>query len=79
MDVTNRTLSAYVDFDQIAGYHLHAKSLKLKRNKNALAQLAGSYKTRIRGRAEFEDVDLSVAMMSEASTGESAQEQRCPR
>lgn len=59
MNVTPRTRGAYIDFDQIAGYHLHTHLLKLKRNRNAFAQLAGPYKTRIRGRGlEFEDVRI---------------------
>ncbi len=55
----HRSLGAYASFEQLASYHLYAKQLPLKRNHQALAQLSGPYKTRIRGRGlEFEDIRI---------------------
>ena len=59
MQQDDRTLGAYVTFEQLASYHVFARQLPLKRNHMALSQLAGPYKTRIRGRGlEFEDIRL---------------------
>jgi uncharacterized protein (DUF58 family) len=52
-----RSLGAYASFEQLASYHLLTRQLPLKQNIKALSQLAGPYKTRLRGRGiEFEDV-----------------------
>ncbi|MCY4044070.1 MAG: DUF58 domain-containing protein [Cellvibrionales bacterium] len=52
-----RSLGAYVSFEQLASFYLLTKQLPLKQNINALSQLAGPYKTKLRGRGiEFEDV-----------------------
>lgn len=57
-----RSTGAYTQLEQLVRYHGLARSISLKRNHKAIAQLSGQYKSPMRGRGmEFEDVRLYQA------------------
>lgn len=62
MTAQTRSFGAYTSLQQLASYQLLARSLTMSRNNRALANLAGPFKSLIRGRGmEFEDVRLYQA------------------